>query len=135
MKDSAYEQEIEQTQQEMTLILDGLHDDLGDWKARDVLAVQRALQVLIESLIGLSRYVYKEKFNITVTKSRAALDGLYKHNALERAEYESAMKLIGFRNVLVHDYLDVNQDIIEAIIRKKLYSQIALISQKILNLL
>lgn len=135
MRDNAYEQEIESVQQEMTLILDDLHDDLGDWKARDLLAAQRALQVLIESLVGLSRYVYQEQFNLTVSKSRAALDGLHKRDVLGRADYDLAMKMVGFRNVLVHDYLDVNRDIVEAIIRQKLYRNIQRISREIQALL
>jgi uncharacterized protein YutE (UPF0331/DUF86 family) len=135
MRDKAYEQEIAATQQEMIFILDELHHDLGSWKARDVLAAQRALQVLVESLVGLSRYVYQEKFNTTVSKSRAALDGLQKRDVLERPDYELAMKMIGFRNVLVHDYLDVNSDIVEAIIKQKLYRDIESISVKIQSIL
>lgn len=37
--------------------------------------------------------------------------------------------MIGFRNVLVHDYLDVNRDILEAIIQKGLYRDVRRISQ------
>lgn len=59
MNDKAYEQELDTLQQEMLLVLDELHDDLGSWNNRDILAAQRALQVLIESLIGLARYVYQ----------------------------------------------------------------------------
>lgn len=135
MKDKAYEQEIENVQQEMILILDELYDDLGSWRARDILAAQRALQILIESLVGLSRYVYQEKFGTNVSKSRAALDGLEKRNALPRQDYDLAMKMIGFRNVLVHDYLDVNRNILEAIIKKKSYRDIQRITLYIQTLL
>ncbi|WP_422133875.1 type VII toxin-antitoxin system HepT family RNase toxin [Endozoicomonas sp. ALD040] len=135
MNDKAYEQEIENVQQEMILILDELHDDLGSWRARDMLAAQRALQILIESLIGLSRYVYQEKFGVKVTKSRAAIDGLEKRNALTRQDYDTAMKMIGFRNVVVHDYLDVNRNILEAIIKNKFYRDIQRITLHIQSLL
>ncbi len=135
MRDKAYEQEIENIQQEMMLILEELHDDLGTWKARDVLAAQRALQILIESLVGISRYVYQEKFGAKVSKSRAGLDGLERRNVLSRQDHDLAMKMIGFRNVLVHDYLDVNRNILEAIIKKKLYSDIQRIALHITTLL
>lgn len=135
MRDNAYEQEIENVQQETILILEELHDDLGRWRARDVLAAQRALQILIESMVGISRYVYQKKFGAKVSKSRAGLDGLEKRNALSRQDHNLAMKMIGFRNVLVHDYLDVNRDILEAIIKKKLYKDIQRISLQIITLL
>ena len=135
MRDKAYEQEIEKTQQEMVLVLDELYEELGRWKARDILAVQRALQVLIESMVGLSRYAYMAQFSVKVGKSREALDGLEKRGALSRQDHELAMKMIGFRNVLVHDYLDVNRDIIEAIIRKKSYIDIQKLSKAIQALL
>ncbi|MRI33515.1 hypothetical protein EOPP23_11010 [Endozoicomonas sp. OPT23] len=129
MRDKAYEQEIELTQQEMILVLDELHDDLGSWKARDILAAQRALQVLIESMIGLSRYVYLISFGVKVGRSREGLDGLAKRGALPKADYELAMKMVGFRNVLVHDYLDVNRKVIESIVSKKSYLDIQRMSQ------
>lgn len=129
MRDKAYEQEINNVQQEMLLMLDDLHNDIHQWNGRDLLAAQRALQIIIESLIGLARYTYQQKYNINVSKSRAALDGLLKQGDLNRTDYDLAIKMIGFRNVLVHDYLDVNRNILEAIVSKKLYKDILRISQ------
>lgn len=134
MRDKAYEQEIENIQQEMALILEELHDDIGRWKARDILAAQRALQILIESLVGVARYTYQEKYGTKVSKSRAGLDGLERRGDLSRQDHELSLKMIGFRNVLVHDYLDVNRDIVEAIIKKKLYNDVRRISAEILSL-
>ena len=42
MNDKAYEQELDTLQQEMLLVLNELHDDLGSWNNRDILAAQRA---------------------------------------------------------------------------------------------
>ena len=67
MNDKAYEQGLDTLQQEMLLVLDELHNDLRSWNNRDILVAQRALQVLIESLIGLARYVYQNRYGITVT--------------------------------------------------------------------
>ena len=133
MRDKAYEQEIDRVQQEMLLMLDDLHTDIDHWNGRDLLAAQRALQIIIESLIGLSRYIYQQKHNITVSKSRGALDGLAKQGEITKADYDLSLKMIGFRNVLVHDYLDVNQKIIESIIRKKLYQDIRRLSESLLQ--
>ena len=107
MNDKAYEQELNTLQQEMLLVLDELHNDLGSWNNRDILAAQRALQVLIESLIGLARYVYQNRYGITVSKSRSAIDGLHNKRDLSETDFQLAIRMVGFRNVLVHDYLDL----------------------------
>ena len=129
MKDRAYEQGLDTLQQEMLLVLDELHNDLGSWNKRDILAAQRALQVLIESLIGLARYVYQNRYGITVSKSRSAIDGLHNKRDLSEADFQLAIRMVGFRNVLVHDYLDVNRAILEAIIRKRLYQDVRRIAR------
>ncbi|AMO56388.1 hypothetical protein GZ77_06220 [Endozoicomonas montiporae] len=60
---------------------------------------------------------------------------MLKQGDLGRSDYETAMKMIGFRNVLVHDYLDVNRNIVEAIISKKLYGSILDISKHLFGLI
>ena len=134
MSDKAYEQELDTLQQEMLLVLDELHNDLGHWNKRDLLAAQRALQILIESLVGLSRYTYQHRYGITVSKSRAAIDGLYSKSDFTQTDFQLAIRMIGFRNVLVHDYLEMNRDILEAIIQKKLYLDVRRISQGLFTL-
>lgn len=129
MNDKAYEQELDTLQQEMLLVLDELHNDLGSWNKRDILAAQRALQVLIESLIGLARYVYQNRYGISVSKSRSAIDGLHNKRDLSETDFQLAIRMVGFRNVLVHDYLDVNRAILEAIVRKRLYQDVRRIAQ------
>ena len=124
MRDKAYEQQIDTLQQEMMVTLDDLKSDLGHWKVRDMLAAQRALQIIIESLVGFSRYVYLQKYGISVSKSRQGLDGLLGKGDLSQNDHTLAMKMLGFRNVLVHDYLDVNRAIVESILRKDLYRDI-----------
>ena len=129
MNDKAYEQELDTLQQEMLLVLDELHNDLGSWNKRDILAAQRALQVLIESLIGLARYVYQNRYGISVSKSRSAIDGLHNKRDLSETDFQLAIRMVGFRNVLVHDYLDVNRAILEAIVRKRLYQDVRRIAR------
>ncbi|PVZ72343.1 type VII toxin-antitoxin system HepT family RNase toxin [Pelagibaculum spongiae] len=135
MRDEAYEQQIETIQQEMLAVLDELRQDLGQWKYRDLLAAQRALQVVIESLVRFSRYTYQQKYNVTASKSRQGLDGLLNHGDLSEAQHTLASKMIGFRNVLVHDYLDVNRKIVESIISSNMYSEIKSITDHLKRLL
>ena len=36
-------------------------------------------------------------------------------------QHKQLLKIIGFRNILVHDYLDINNAIVEAIVHKQQY--------------
>ena len=73
--------------------------------------------------------MYQNRYGITVSKSRAAIDGLHNKRDLSEDDFQLAIRMIGFRNVLVHDYLDVNRAILEAIIQKRLYQDIRRITQ------
>ncbi len=122
MRDIAYEQALFKYQQKMLRILhDYSLENPDEWTERDLLALQRALQVLIESLIGMARYVVKIKYALTVSQSREAIDELKSRGDLSFQQHQKLLKIIGFRNVLVHDYLDLNEDIVRALVVNKDY--------------
>lgn len=107
----------------MLRILDEYHRENPDhWSERDYLAIQRALQIYIESFIGMARYLVQQKYQLSVSQSREALDELRSRGDLSLQQSNDLMKIIGFRNVLVHDYLEINERIVEAVIVKRLYA-------------
>jgi uncharacterized protein YutE (UPF0331/DUF86 family) len=120
-RDILYEMEIEKHIKTMTEILDSFSDK-KEWVKTDFLAVERALQVLIESIIGLSRYTLQICFDMSVSRSREAIDELKKRTIFDSSTYQSLIKMIGFRNVLVHDYLNIDERIVTAICKKKNYA-------------
>ena len=120
MRDIAYEQALLRHQRRMLRILDEYSRENTDtWTERDFLAIQRALQVYIESFIGMARYFVQQKYNLSVGQSREALDELKSRGDLTVQQHEELLKIVGFRNVLVHDYLDINDGIVQAIVTKK----------------
>lgn len=123
MRDIVYEQALIRHRRKMLRILDEYgRENAGAWTERDFLAIQRALQVYIESFIGMARYFVQQKYRLTVSQSREALDELKSYGDLTPEQHGELMKIIGFRNVLVHDYLDVNDGIVQAIVAKKQYA-------------
>lgn len=129
MRDIAYEQALIQHQMRMKRILDEYAlEDAEQWKERDILAIQRALQVYIESFIGLARYFVQQKYQLSVSQSRQALDELKLRNDLSNQQHQELMKIIGFRNVLVHDYLEVNDVIVKALVKQRFYLRLENIS-------
>ena len=122
MRDIAYEQSLIRHQQRMLRILDEYsEEDTTRWTERDFLAIQRALQIYIESFIGLSRYFVQKKYQLSLSQSREAIDELKNRGDLTFQQHQALLKIIGFRNVLVHDYLDINNSIVQAVVTKKHY--------------
>ena len=123
MRDIAYEQALIRHQQKMLRILDEYSiEDSNTWTERDFLAIQRALQIYIESFIGMARYFVQQKYNLSLSQSREAIDELKSRGDLNAQQHDELLKIIGFRNVLVHDYLDINDGIVQAVITKKHYA-------------
>jgi len=135
MRDILYEQEIQKHIAKIIRILGEYKDTNRDWSEIDTLAIERGLQILIESVIGLSRYVLTTCFDINVSRSREAIDELKQRGELTQEEREKLNKIIGFRNILVHDYLNVNENITQAIITKQDYTFIVQIAEKLMRLL
>ena len=107
----------------MLRILDEYHnEDTANWTERDFLAIQRALQIYIESFIGMARYFVGQKYNLSVSQSREAVDELKSYGDLDFQQHDELLKIIGFRNVLVHDYLELNDGIVQAVIKKRDYA-------------
>ncbi|MEN9597327.1 MAG: hypothetical protein RL236_1761 [Pseudomonadota bacterium] len=123
MRDIAYEQALIRHQRRMLRILDEYYnEDVNQWTERDFLAIQRALQIYIESFIGMARYFVGQKYNLSVSQSREAVDELKSYGDLSFQQHDELLKIIAFRNVLVHDYLDLNDGIVQAVIKKRHYA-------------
>ena len=123
MRDIAYEQALLRHQRRMLRILDEYSLENTDaWTERDFLAIQRALQIYIESFIGMARYFVQQKYHLSVSQSREALDELKSRGDLSAQQHTELLKMVGFRNVLVHDYLDINDGIVQAVVTKKHYA-------------
>jgi uncharacterized protein YutE (UPF0331/DUF86 family) len=135
MRDILYEKEIQKNIRRMNRILDEYKETDSDWSEIDTLAIERCLQILIESVIGLSRYVLSTIFAINVSRSREAVDELKRLGELTRYEHNKLTKIIGFRNILVHDYLNVDNTITMAIITRQDYLFTIRIAEKLMGIL
>lgn len=122
MRDIAYEQALFKHQRDMLEMLNQYsNQDPNQWKRHDLFAIQRVLHIYIESFIGLARYLVQQKYQLTVSQSREALEELTHRADLNTIQYKQLLKIIGFRNILVHDYLDINDDIVKAIVIQQQY--------------
>ena len=121
MRDELYERELLRNSRRMIGILDGFQKRQQALSETDHLAVQRALQILVESVIGMSRYVAEVVLGVRVGKSREGIDELRRAQMLDPETHERLMKIVGFRNVLVHDYLTIDDNVVQALVDKREY--------------
>ena len=122
MRDIQYEQALLKHQQKMLRVLQSYcEENPNNWTERDSLALQRALQILIESFIGMARYFVQQKYQLSVSQSREAIDELKTRGDLSYEQHQELLKIIGFRNILLHDYLDINELVIQAIVKNQQY--------------
>lgn len=103
--------------------LQGLTDivnqrDLSRYEYR---AAERTLQVLIEACIGIAKHWNYALFKTAPADAYAAFEKL-SQQGVEAVNDVEWRKIIGMRNALVHDYLNIESDIIKTIIEKTAYS-------------
>ncbi len=88
----------------------------------EIRAAKSSLQVLIENFIGKCKRILKyHDCPIVPKRSSDALFFLYEVGVFDEEEYGEFLKMIGFRNAMIHDYMDFNEEILIHIVKEKLY--------------
>lgn len=98
------------------------------WSRLERAAAERTLQVLIESCLGVAKHWAKSITSHVSPEARKAIEVLQ-----ERGEIDHSIpwrKVIGLRNVLVHDYLDTDVEVLESLIRNEHYRPLLAFAHK-----
>lgn len=97
----------------------------GNLSPIEIRASKSSLQVLIENMIGKSKKILKEfDCPIIPQRGRDAIFILYEVGAITHEQYREFMGAIGFRNSMIHDYMDFKVEILLSILREKRYINI-----------
>lgn len=83
-------------------------------------AVERFLQLLIESLNDLGNHIIADLDLGKVNWHRDIPAILAEKNYIDSALEEKWIQMIGFRNTLVHDYLDIDREIVYQVLHNNL---------------
>lgn len=106
-------------------------NNLDDYRKMDCIVLN--LQRACEAVIDIAMYIVgTRKLGLPQTK-KEAFQKLYENNLIDKAMCSNMEHMIGFRNIAVHDYKNIDEDILIDVIENHL-SDLEEFSRKILNL-
>mgnify|MGYP000241008099 CR=1 FL=1 len=105
--------------------LQGLTDiikqrDLSRYEYR---AAERTLQILIEACIGIAKHWAYALNNVAPADAYSAFE-ILSQQGVASINKLAWRKVIGMRNALVHDYLNIEPEIIRVVINKATYFEL-----------
>ena len=119
-----YQQETDRLARELLAILDEVRLRLIDQKALTALeqaGVLHALQVLTENAIGKAKLWIKQRHEAVPVSAYDAFAQLHRDKLITDEAMRNWTAAIGLRNRIVHDYLNVDMSVIEALIKEQKY--------------
>lgn len=106
-------------------ILDELHQKImlnGTLDGMQSRAAERSLQIMIENLIGRCKKILQHYDSPIIPLSGYDSAEILKNvGFFEEEEFSAMRRLFGFRNAIVHDYMDLDRLIVKAIVEKQEY--------------
>ena len=87
-------------------------------------AAERSLQVSIEACIGIAKHWAKYKTGHRAIDAYQSFEQLSQAGELTLDDLKNWRKVIGLRNALVHDYLNIDPEIVRSIIKNSFYTQL-----------
>ena len=98
---------------EYIVVLEGLQNTTLSELEQDAVkkgAFERYLQLAIEACIDISELIISDQRLATPTTAREAIELLGKHGILDWQFAKHFAKAAGFRNILIHDYLELDYE-------------------------
>jgi uncharacterized protein YutE (UPF0331/DUF86 family) len=83
-------------------------------------SAERFLHLAIEALLDLGNHIISDEELGVVGRYSDIARILFEHHYLDEAERNILLKIIGFRNILVHDYLELDLEIVFEVIQHNL---------------
>ena len=95
---------------------DEIEDDL-----EKLWAIEHGLQISIQIIIDIGNHIIAEIGENEIEEYADIFDRLVKHNIIPLEFAENIRGMIGFRNLLVHRYSEVDSKIVYSVLQNRLY--------------
>jgi len=120
---NTYVDAIQQHVNESTEDLDTLYAILKErsWTRVERKGAERLLQTLVEACIGVSKHWLKQQNKVLPTDAYSVFEKLMELQLIPAGDAQEWQRIIGMRNAIVHDYLNLDEKVIKAIIVNKMY--------------
>lgn len=82
--------------------------------------VERTLHMAIEACIDISNHIISYEGYREPTNNKDVFQVLYEHNIIDELLNEHLQKMAQFRNIIVHDYIRLQPEIVYSILQKHL---------------
>lgn len=90
----------------------------SDWKARRI--VERTLQIMIETCADIANHIVSDRAMRAPTSYADTFSVLFENNVIDLELFTIMEKMAKFRNVVVHQYEEVDSEIVILILKKHL---------------
>ncbi|WP_198246774.1 type VII toxin-antitoxin system HepT family RNase toxin [methane-oxidizing endosymbiont of Gigantopelta aegis] len=119
----SYVEAIQQHINESVEDLDTLYTILQErtWTRVERKGAERLLQILVEACIGVSRHWLKKQHKVIPADAYAVFEKLMELQLIPADDAQEWQRIIGMRNAIVHDYLNLDEKVIKAIVVNKMY--------------
>lgn len=105
---------LERCRQRVLEEYDGNPENLKNFTKQDAIVLN--IQRMCEAAIDLAMHLVAEKRLGIPQSSREAFDLLQDHGIVDQELTQQLKAMVGFRNIAVHDYRNLNLEIVEKII-------------------
>jgi len=118
-----YVDAIQQHVNESVEDLDTLYNILTErtWTRIERKGAERLLQTLVEACIGISKHWLKQQNKVLPVDAYSVFDKLMELQLIPVEDAQEWQRIIGMRNAIMHDYLNLDEKVIKAIVVDKMH--------------
>lgn len=91
------------------------------WTRVERKGAERLIQTLVEACIGIAKHWLKQQDKVLPVDAYSVFEKLMELQLIPADEEKEWQRIIGMRNAIVHDYLNLDEKVIKAIIVNKMY--------------
>ena len=131
----SYIDAIQQHVNESVEDLDSINQILKgrSWTRVERKGAERLLQTLIEACIGVSKHLLKKQNKVLPSDAYTVFEALIELQLIPQEEAKQWKQIVGMRNAIVHDYLNLDEELVRNIIENKIYLQLQKFAIEISN--